>query len=422
MRERRRTESDGARETRRAPPKAARRGPEAMTDSSDFVGALHRALDASPPYALPTVVSALLAEAVGAKDVGLLLADYGEITLERVSTDPTDGEAPSVPIDGSVAGRAFLTQQPADEPDPSGLRLYLPVAVRAERIGVLDILLPDEPSAELREELQRAASVVGYVVATARRYTDLFERVRRRRDLILAAEIQWELLPVLAYEADELSVAGALEPAYAIAGDSFDYAIEHDHLQMAITDGMGHGLRAALLGSLAVAALRHARRRGRDILAQVKEASQVVNDQFGGDQFVTATVASVDVPTGRMRVVNAGHPRPWLARGGVVSELDLFADFPLGLFPGGDYREQALDLEPGDRFLLVSDGVTEATSPEGEEFGDERLTDLIAATRSQLPTEAVRQITRAVIDHHQVPLRDDATVVCLDWRPRYSGT
>jgi serine phosphatase RsbU (regulator of sigma subunit) len=291
--------------------------------------------------------------------------------------------------------------------------------VRAERLGVLEILLPDEPSPELREELQRAAIVIGYVVATARRYTDLFERVRRRRDLILAAEIQWELLPVLAYEGAELSVAGALEPAYAIAGDSFDYAVEEDHLHMAITDGMGHGLRAALLGSLAVAALRHARRRGRDILAQVKEASQVVHDQFGGDQFVTATVASVDVPTGQLRVVNAGHPHPWLARGDSVRELELFADFPLGLFPGGDYREQMLTLEPGDRVLLVSDGVIEAASPDGEEFGDERLAELLAATRAQAPPEAVRRITRAVIDHRQVPLRDDATVVCLDWRPRY---
>ena len=178
-------------------------------NDSDFIGRLHRTLDAAPPYALPTVVSAVLAEAVGAKDVGLLLADYGEITLERVSADAGEDGDGSVPIDGTPAGRAFLTQTVVEAADDSGLRLYLPVAVRAERLGVLDVLLPDAPSAERREELQRAAIVVGYVVATARRYTDLFERVRRRRDLILAAEIQWELLPVLAYEADEVSVAGA---------------------------------------------------------------------------------------------------------------------------------------------------------------------------------------------------------------------
>jgi serine phosphatase RsbU (regulator of sigma subunit) len=389
--------------------------------SEDFVGRLHRALDAAPPFALPTVVSAVLAEAVGAKSVDLLLADYGEITLERVATDvpPDDG---SIPIDGTPAGRVFLTQEAIDVPDDMGVRLLVPVTVRAERLGVLDVLLPEAPSATVREELQRAAIVIGYVVATARRYTDLFERVRRRRDLILAAEIQWELLPVLAYEADELSVAGALEPAYAIAGDSFDYAVEADHLHVAITDGMGHGLRAAMLGSLAVAALRHSRRRGRNVLAQVKEASQVVHDQFGGDQFVTGTVATLDVPSGQMRIVNAGHPQPLLARRGSVTGLDLYADFPLGLFPGVDYREQTVALEPGDRVLLVSDGVIEATSPDGEEFGDERLKELVAGTRAQRPAEAVRRITRAVIDYRQVPLRDDATVVCLDWRPRHSSS
>jgi serine phosphatase RsbU (regulator of sigma subunit) len=390
--------------------------------SEDFVGRLHRALDAAPPYALPTVVSAVLAEAVGAKEVDLLLADYGEVTLERVASDVPADDGGSIPVDGTPAGRAFLTQEPIDGPDDMGLRLLLPVTVRAERLGVLDVLLPESPSASLREELQRAAIVIGYAVATARRYTDLFERVRRRRDLILAAEIQWELLPVLAYEADELSVAGALEPAYAIAGDSFDYAVEADLLHVAITDGMGHGLRAALLGSLAVAALRHARRRGRDVLAQVKEASQVVHDQFGGDQFVTGTVATLDVRSGQMRVVNAGHPQPWLAQRGGVTALDLYADFPLGLFPGVDYREQTVSLEPGDRVLLVSDGVIEAASPDGEEFGDERLKELITDTRAQRPVEAVRRITRAVIDHRQVPLRDDATVVCLDWRPRHRSS
>lgn len=392
-----------------------------MTDS-DFVGRLHRALDAAPPYALPTVVSAALAEAVGAKDVSLLLADYGEVTLERVAseTDSFDAgneSAGSLPIDGSAAGQAFLTQAPVEEPDNSGQRVFLPVTVRAERLGVLDVLLPEIPTPELRESLHQAAIVVGYVVASARRYTDLFERVRRRRDLILAAEIQWELLPVLAYDADEVSVAGALEPAYAIAGDSFDYAVEADHLHVAITDGMGHGLRAALLGSLAVAALRHARRRGRDVLAQVKEASQVVHDQFGGDQFVTGTVVSVDVPTGEMRIVNAGHPRPWLSRGDRVTALDLYADYPMGLFPGVEYREQTLPLEPGDRIVLVSDGVIEATTPTGAEFGAEHLARLLTETRTQAPVEVVRQITRAVLDHSQAPLRDDATVVCLDWRP-----
>src|SRR5207302_1062039 len=257
--------------------------------------------------------------------------------------------------DGTAPGQCFLTQETVALPDDQGHRLHLPVTVRAERLGVLDVLLPQAPDDDLRERLQEAAVVVGYVIATARRYTDLFERVRRRRDLILAAEIQWELLPVLAYESVDFAVSGALEPAYAIAGDSFDYAVESDHLHVAITDGMGHGLRAALLASLAVSALRHARRRGRSVVHQVKEANQVVHDQFGGDQFVTGIVLTVDVATDQVGLVNAGHPKPWLMRGGHGAELSLFADFPLGLFPGVDFRMQTFGLEPGDRLVLMSD-------------------------------------------------------------------
>ena len=92
------------------------------------------------------------------------------------------------------------------------------------------------------------------------------------------------------------------------------------------------------------------------------------------------------------------------------------------MFPGVDYRQQVVPLEPGDRVLLVSDGVIEATAPDGEEFGDERLVELVGDTRNQLPVEVVRRITRAVLDHRQVPLRDDATVVCLDWRPRHRSS
>src|SRR5207302_9462701 len=110
--------------------------------------------------------------------------------------------------------------------------------------------------------------------------------------------------------------------------------------------------------------------------------------------------------------------KPWLMRGRHGAELSLFADFPLGLFPGVDFRMQTFGLEPGDRLVLMSDGVLEATDPSGEEFGQDRFAQLLAATRGFPPPEVVRQVTRAVLEHRQVELRDDATVVCLDWRGR----
>src|SRR4029078_12192725 len=95
-----------------------------------------------------------------------------------------------------------------------------------------------------------------------------FETLRRRRDLGLAAEIQWELLPVQAYELPRFSIAGALQPAYDIGGDIFDYAVSAQLLTVSITDAVGHGLRAAMLSSLTVSAMRNTRRGGATILHQ----------------------------------------------------------------------------------------------------------------------------------------------------------
>src|SRR5439155_4458550 len=104
------------------------------------------------------------------------------------------------------------------------------------------------------------AQVLAYVPTGARRYTDRFETLGSRRDLGLAAEIQWELLPVLAYELPRFSIAGALEPAYDIGGDTFDYAVSAQQLSVSITDAVRHGLRAAMLSSPAVSAMRNTRR------------------------------------------------------------------------------------------------------------------------------------------------------------------
>jgi len=249
----------------------------------------------------------------------------------------------------------------------------------------------------------------------ARRYTDRFERIRRRRDLELAAEIQWELLPVLAYDDAQFSVAGSLEPAYEIGGDTFDYAVAADTVTMSVTDAMGHGLRAAMLGSLAVTAMRNRRRRGDGVVQQVEKASEHLLEQFGGEQYVTGLVLMVDVASGAAVAVNAGHPPPILLHAGRVSVVPVNPNQPMGLFAGTVYRPDRLQLEVGDRLLLFSDGVTEARPVGGDAFGARQLGQLLRETAQRSPAEVVRLLTGAVIDHRAGQLADDATAVCLDW-------
>ena len=139
---------------------------------------------------------------------------------------------------------------------------------------------------------------------------------------------------------------------------------------------------------------------------------------FSDFQIVYGLIARAEIDEGRVRVVNAGHPPPYLLRGGGLRQLELRVQLPMGLFGGTRYEEQEFVLEPGDRLFLFSDGVTDAGPPGEEHFGETRLQGLLLATADQPPHEAVRHVLRTVTSYQQGNFRDDATALCLDWHGR----
>lgn len=380
------------------------------------IGRLLDALDKAPPFALVPVVNAHLKETVDAQGASLLLADYGERVLERLSEGRPARSGDSLTVDGSPAGRAFRRQEVLASPSGGGHRVHVPVTIRSDRLGVLDVLLPTAPTPDVLERLTHVATTIAYVVAASRPYTDVFERVRRYKRMELAAEIQWGLLPALAYEGDEVSLAGMLEPAYEFGGDNFDYAIDEGVVSLSITDAMGHGLGAAVIGNLAVNAFRNARRSGCGLVEQALGASEALNSQFHGEQFVSGVLMTVDLATGEINAVNAGHPTGYRVRAGQVSDLVFEADHPLGMFADSQFRLQSDSMEPGDRIVLLSDGVLEASSGAGEQYGAERFAQFLADTAALHPTEVVRLAIGAVTGHRGTDLRDDATVLVVDRR------
>ena len=389
-----------------------------MTDEigPTLLGSLIRALDAAPPYRLATVLHEFLNSEVGAQSATVLLADYEERTLEPVPDAVPSPTLGAQRIDGSEAGRAYREQRVVEVTMPDGgVALYFPITQRAERVGVLEVQLPASTT-QLTEPLGEVARVLAYMIAAARRYTDQFERIRRRRDLQLAAEMQWEMLPVLAYGCAEYDIAGSLEPAYEIGGDTFDYAVAPADLTISVSDAMGHGLRSAMLASLAVTTMRNARRRGDGVVEQATSAAANLTQQFAGEHFVTLALLRVDVPSGAAAVVNAGHPLPILVRDGVVSTVQLAAAPPLGMFADTLYVPERLQLRPGDRLVLISDGIVEARPVGGEALGDAALHALLRDMGDLSAVETVRQVTAAVVAHRAGDLQDDATAVCLDWR------
>ncbi len=389
-----------------------------MARMTEAVGELLSSLNRAPPFSALAVLTAHLKDMVGALDVSLLLADYGERTLERLREGRPMVSAESLAVDDSPAGRAYRRQEPLVFPleDGASHRVYVPVSIRADRLGVLDVALSQPPGEQELAWLEEVAVTMAYVVFSTTPFSDIFERVRRYRPLELAAEIQWGLLPALAYEGDAVSLAGILEPAYEFGGDNFDYSVEEGAITLSVTDAMGHGLRAALIGSLVVNSLRNSRRSGRSLVEQATAANQALISQFEGEEFVSALLARFDLGTGDVELVDAGHPWALCVRGTKITELALDPDYPLGMFPDSSYRVQHARLVRGDRLVLVSDGVLEARPPDGEQFGEGRVLEVIAATAALPASEVVRLMIHAVLDHRAGRLGDDATVVCIDWK------
>jgi serine phosphatase RsbU (regulator of sigma subunit) len=349
--------------------------------------------------------------------VVLYLADHEQRALIPLGPDGEGGEP--LPIDTTVAGRAYRSDRlvGGEERDPGtdGSQLWVPVVDGAERLGVIGLVL-DQPDELALRRCGILASLVAELLVTRNAYGDVLELVRRRQRMTLAAELRWSFLPPLTYIGRNVALSGMLEPAYEIAGDAFDYAVNADATHIAIFDAMGHGLEASMMASLAVAAYRHARRREVDLPALYDAIDEAIASQFDNERFVTGQMGRLTAD-GRLRWLAAGHPRPLLLRGSnMVGELECHPGLPMGL--GGEPSAAAdVQLEPGDRVLFYSDGMVEARSPKGELFGVERLSDLLeraAASEQPLP-EICRRLVHSVLDHQSSTLSDDATVLLLEW-------
>jgi serine phosphatase RsbU (regulator of sigma subunit) len=266
-------------------------------------------------------------------------------------------------------------------------------------------------------ECVRLGLFAGLLVRGFARTTDLLHLRRRRQSMSLAAGMQWDLLPPLAVRGAQALACGRLEPAYDVAGDAFDYAFNYRYLDAAVFDGMGHGVEATMMTTLAMGAYRHSRRVGEGPAESYAAVNQALSEQYVGEAFVTGVFLRLSLERGELEWVNAGHPQPLLLRGQrVARELHCTPSLPLGL--GGECRQVGSDtLEPGDSLLFVSDGVLEGRSSEGEEFGGERLARLWEQQwASGLPPEEVlRRVVESIIEFSAGKLRDDATLMQLSW-------
>lgn len=372
------------------------------------------AAETAAPVESLDVVADMLREHLGAASVSFLITDFtggSVVRLGAAGSVDTEEPARRITLPGTLYDDVIRSQRPSVEDKGGGglVRIVAPVTNRGDAIGLLELFLPAAPDAQVMREIGETAHALAYIVIANRSFTDVYQWGRRTIPLSLAAEIQHRLLPAsLACEAAQFAVAGALEPADHVGGDTFDYVIDRDTVQLSVTDAMGHGVEASLLATLLVGALRRARRGGADLAEQARQADQAMREH-GRQSYVTGQLLRISLLDGRTEFVNAGHPWPLRMRDGQVQEITPDVDMPFGFHAPHTYRVQTLDLRPGDRLVMLTDGMLERNANRLD------LSDLIVRTRALHPREAARTLIAAIVDANDGHLQDDATVTCLDW-------
>lgn len=219
------------------------------------------------------------------------------------------------------------------------------------------------------------------VTAVFRENADL---VRLRQELQIARDMQASVLPRRPLRHRNLSIVGRMKPALEVGGDFYDYfRIDDDRVGIVIADVSGKGVPASLFMMITRTLLKAAGSTGDRpgvCLARVNDLLEAENDAA---MFVTVFFGVIDLASGAMTYANAGHNPPLLLRAdGTTAVLSPLGDPILAVVPGAAFSEATLGLAPGDSLLLYTDGLTEAFSAAGEEFGDQRLIAALAAAPS----------------------------------------
>jgi hypothetical protein len=373
----------------------------------------------------PADLAAVIADqatSIGARDVALYVIDYEQNMLVPLPGS-AGAELQPLSVAGTVGGRAYASTSilTTQGDAPGQRRVWLPLLDGTERLGAMALSFPESRVSEpILAACARYAHLVAVLLVAKSAYSDFLAVARRTQPMTIASELLWSLAPPLTFATEGLALAGMLEPCYDTGGDALDYALDGRTLHLGEFDAMGHGLAAAGVAAFALAAYRQSRRTGRGLLETHAAMDEAVGQQFPEYRFVTAVIAELDLDTGRLTWISAGHPPPLLIRGGRRARiLDVRPAPPLGVEYVGEGPTVAVEaLEPGDLLLLYTDGLTEARAADGRMFAVDGLSEFIEreAAAGQTTPETLRRLRRAVLDSDRAELRDDATALLVEWR------
>ena len=307
----------------------------------------------------------------------------GEVGEIRVSRNVMDEVV--------IKGKSVLTSDAQHDPRFAsgtvvlqGVRSVLAVPLGVSE-KVFGIIYADSPIAEGRftedhlKVLTTLASVAAIRVENARLVEARFQQERLERELQLAMEIQQRFQPTAPPVVAGYELQGISFPCYEIGGDYYDFIQRDDgRLVIALGDVSGKGTAAALLMSSLHAAI-HAQTGSHDTLVEtISAVNRYLSDNIPSNRFVTLFYAELDPESGALSFLNAGHNPPLIVHAAGTVEQLASGGLPLGIKADADYREGRTTMQMGDVLVIYSDGVTEAASPNGEEFGPTRLYEVVS--------------------------------------------
>jgi len=365
----------------------------------------------------------------------LLLADETSRTFNSVISVKQNQSSPekfTIRYEQGIVGAAASSRQPVIVPDVSrdpravlvdaGMRseLAVPLMYRDRVIGVVDMVSAQK--GYFTEEHVRIFSTLAPQIAIAIENARLYERVvrseaRMERDLERAQEIQMHLMPTPNPSIPGLEVGVRFRPARELGGDLYDFINSgKDRHVLAIGDVSGKGAPAALYGALVMGTLRSLAPQRLNPGDMMKKLNTLLLERQIDGHFITLTYCIWEPKSRLMRIANAGMPLPVLVRGKQVHAVRA-EGVPLGLLDHAEHEETSLTVQKGDVLAMFSDGLSEATNANREEFGNRRMENLLRENAHREVPEIVRRVFDAITSFEQKrPPRDDQTLLVIKGR------
>ena len=311
-----------------------------------------------------------------------------------------------------------------------GKRIVKPLNTMTQRISELregNLEFRMEDAYRTGDEVEELAQSFADLSHKTVEYLDTVQRVTAEKERIgaelsLATKIQASMLPHIwpAFpQRKEFDIYASMDPAREVGGDFYDYyLIDEDHLGLVIADVSGKGVPAALFMMATKIILQSVAMLGKSPAEILSRANEAICSNNEAQMFVTVWLGILEISTGKLTCASAGHEYPVLERAGGTFEL--FKDkhgFVIGGMEGVKYREYELQLEPGDRLFVYTDGLPEATSAELQMFGTDRMVDALNRQPESAPREILHNVRCAVDDFvKDAEQFDDLTMLCLEYK------